>query len=26
MLLIVGCVAYYLKGFFTQPDDKEASA
>ena len=26
MLLIVGCVAYYLKGFFAKPDDKEASA
>ena len=25
MLLIVGCIAYYLKGFFTRSDDEEAS-
>jgi TctA family transporter len=26
MLLIVGCVAYYLKGFLTSSEGKETSA
>ena len=26
MLLIVGCIAYYLKGFLAKPDNEEASA
>jgi hypothetical protein len=26
MLLIVGCIAYYLKGFFTKSEDGETSA